>query len=349
MEFQSVYVSTLTKDMKTWNSPEAFILREWIFALCIFAGTLILATGVRLFLKRLHNDWKWQPLLQLAPTLSNLIYIIGLRLAVELAPLSERAEIWVDNAIYILAIIIILRLIQRAALLGITWSTLKSSNSQALHLGFIPLLRNVVTLFVFMTGGIMILKHFDYDVMSLVTALGVGSLAVGLAAKDTLSNMISGFIIIIDRNLRPGDRVNLNGAIGDVVEVGLRSTQIQTGDGNTLIVPNAELVNTKILNLSMPSRELSCTVSIRVPFSIPFSEVKEICLNILNQMNKLSRKRQSWVNLVSLSEGYQSIQIGFWVLDLNDSGGAISEFNERLLREFEERKMSLLLQGGTPT
>jgi small-conductance mechanosensitive channel len=188
----------------------------------------------------------------------------------------------------------------------------------------------------------MILKHFGYDVMSLLTALGVGSLAVGLAAKDTLSNMISGFILIIDQNLKPGDRVNLGGIIGDVQEIGLRSTKIRLGDGNTLIVPNADLVNTKIVNLSVPSRSTSCSVQVRLPYSVPFSKVRELSLNLLEKSEKVSQEKPRWVNLNSLSEGHQLIQIGFWVSEMNDCGSVISEFNEQLLGHLQNENIPLV-------
>lgn len=328
--------------MTVQPSQIARIFSEWILGGGVLIATSLAATGTHTFLKHLHKNHKWQFLRILAPSVSNLLYIIGLKLATEVAPLNSRTLVWVDGTVYVLAVFIFLHFIQKSALLGIEWSFLKENSSETLRKGFIPLLRNIITLFVFLTGVIMVLKHFNYDVMSLVTALGVGSLAVGLAAKDTLSNMISGFILIIDRNLRPGDRINLTGMIGDVEEIGLRSTQIKMGDGNTLIVPNSELVNTKILNLSIPTREISCSLSIRVPYSIPFSKIKTICLGILNQVNYASKTRKGWVNLASLANGYQAIDVGFWVSEMNEAGAAVSEFNELLLLRFQQEGIPLV-------
>jgi small-conductance mechanosensitive channel len=328
--------------METWYLQLTYIFKEWAPAIVVIAGTLFIKTLTKAILRRIHKDRKWTIIRQLSPSISNVIYIIGLKLFVDLSPFEGRVETWLNHVVYVFSIIIYLGLIQRAALIGIEWSAFKGDSSKTLQNGFIPLLRNVITLFAFFSGGIMILKHFNYDVMSLITALGVSSLAVGLAAKDTLSNMISGFILIIDQNLRPGDRINLGGTLGDVEEIGLRSTQMRLGDGNTLIVPNAELVNTKILNLSIPSRAMTCSVSIRIPYSFPFSEIKEICISTLKQVQKAAQEKPNWVNLTSLSEGHQFITIGFWVTDMNDSGAAISEFNERLLARFKDDKITLV-------
>jgi small-conductance mechanosensitive channel len=325
----------------------ATIMGEWILACVVLLLTFLGTTATRALLKRIHKDRNWPILRQLAPSISNVLYIIGFKITVDVAPLSGKIEVWLTDAIYILAVVIFLNLVQRAALIGIEWSTLKTNNSETLQLGFIPLLRNVITLFVFFSGCIMVLKHFNYDVMSLLTALGVGSLAVGLAAKDTLSNMISGFILIIDRNLRPGDRVNLGGTVGDVQEIGLRSTQIKIGDGNTLIVPNSDLVNTKILNLSLPNRETTCSAQIRVPCSTSFESVKALCLSILSQVSQVSRTKGASVNLLSLVDGHQLIQISFWVNEMNESGSALTEFLVQLLDRLNKENIELL--GPTRT
>ena len=262
---------------------------------------------------------------------------------IDLAPLSPKVELWCNSGVYVLFVFIFLNLVRRAALLGIEWGLFKSHTaSSAAQTGFIPLLRNGINLFVITMGGIMVLKHFNYDVMSLITALGVGSLAVGLAAKDTLSNMISGFTLIIDRNLRPGDRINLGGSTGEVDEIGLRSTRIRTGDGNMLIVPNSEMVNTKILNLSTPSLETTTSTQIRVPYTVDFERVKKICLEVVSQTKLAHPKKGPWVLIGAADQGHQVITVGFWVTHMDNTGGAVSEFLSILIPRMNREEIPLL-------
>lgn len=322
------------------------IMEEWLISFVVLGATVVVALCTRALLKKLHKDRGWTVFRELAPSISNVIYIFGLKIFAEVAPLRGRIEVWVDGAIYVLAVIFFLLLVQKAVLIGIDWTSLKSRPSDTLKLGFGPLLRNTITLFIFFMGIIMILKYFNYDVMSLVTALGVSSLAVGLAAKDTLSNMISGFILIIDRNLAPGDRINLGGTVGDVKEIGLRSTQLQMSEGNILIVPNTELVNTKILNLSMPNREITCSSKIRVPCSVPFLKVKDMSLSVLSKLENVNHERTPWVYLENLSDGHQALNIGFWVKDLNSSSVTVSDFNQQLLDSLQKEKIPLLSPLG---
>jgi len=331
--------------MEPQHPTSASALSEWIIAIGVICITFFSASAIKAILKRLRKERDWPILGALAPSLSNILYIVGFKIFADVAPLHGKFEAWIDGAIYVVTVIIVLGFLQRTALVTVAWSASKAHESEALDKGFIPLMRNVITLFIFFSGGIMMLQHFHYDVMSLLTALGVGSLAVGLASKDTLSNMISGFILIIDRNLRPGDRINLGGTVGDVEEIGLRSTKIKMGDGNTLIVPNSDMVNNKILNLSMPSREITCSVPIRVPYSVKFSVVRSVCLSLVVQIDAVAKHKKSWVHLVDLSKGYQLIHVGFWVMEMNDAGAAISDFNERLISKFQKDEIPFIPQN----
>lgn len=316
--------------------------RDGITALGIIAITFIAYPIVRAALARVAKIKTWTPLQPLVSQASSLVFVIGLMLFVEVAPLHRTLSLILNHAAYVIAVVIGLSLLRKALLIGIEWSSLRSTQSSTLQIGFIPLLRNIITLFVFLSGSIMVLKRFNYDVMSLVTALGVSSLAVGLAAKDTLSNMISGFMLIIDRNLKPGDKVNLGGSVGEVDEIGLRSTRIKTGDGNLLIVPNSELVNTKILNLSWPQPDVTCSSVIRVPIETPFDEVREHCRQAILEVSKARQDRNHWINLSSLAAGHQEIAMGFWVASLDDQGPAISELNQRLLKRLSDARISLV-------
>jgi small-conductance mechanosensitive channel len=166
-------------------------------------------------------------------------------------------------------------------------------------------------------------------------------LAVGLAAKDTLSNMISGFTLIIDSNLRPGDRINLGGLVGDVEEVGLRSTLILGTDGNRIIVPNADLVTTKIINFSMPDRRGRVASVLKFPLDAPYAKIEASILEVVAGLTKVAPLPAPGVGLVALQDGAQVVEVAFWVQDLGDAGGAQTAFHRQLLEKLSSRGIAL--------
>lgn len=317
-------------------------LKKWTLAAIVLAASVAVVALVRALIRIAGKNKRWTFLPDLAPALSNLTYIIGLQVAAEFMPVTPIVKEWIDKFIYVLAALLLVSVVRKAALLTLEWTASRGGPSQTLQQGFVPLFRNVITLFVFLAAGIMILKRFNYDVMSLVAALGVSSLAVGLAAKETLSNMISGFTLIIDRNLTPGDRINLAGSIGEVEEIGLRSTRIKTGDGNILIVPNSELANTRILNLSIPSALVTASSTFRVAYEVEFERVRSLCLRCIEEIPHARKDRGTWVNLVSLADGGQTITVGFWVSSLDEQSAAQSELNQKLVTRLRSEKIPLV-------
>ena len=333
--------------MRNIASELAQTIDGWLAPFLFLAAAFIGVALLRIVLQKIGKARNFVSIRELAPSLANLLYVVGLKAFADAAPLPPKIDSWIEAGIYVVGAFIVLGLVRRAALMMIEWGVVHANPSVKLQQqGFIPLFQNLITLFVFMMGAIMILKHFNYDVMSLITALGVGSLAVGLASKDTLSNMISGFTLIIDRNLTPGDRVSLGTVTGDVEEIGLRSTRINTGGGNTWIVPNSDLVNTKILNLSQPSRAMACSTKFRIPFDVPFTPVKQASLEVMNTIEFVSKELGKWVIINTLEQGCQLITAGFWIEDINNEGAAISEFNEKV--QVKLKALGVPLLGPVP-
>ena len=315
--------------------------KSWTLATVTFILFMLIAALIKTLFKKVHQHQGWDIFHELAPFISNLIYLFGLQVFFVISPTPEKIEKWVSDLIFVVSVFIFFRMLQKTILSAAEWSISKSESSQTLRQGFLPLIKNITALLILFSGGIVILKHFNYDAMSLLTALGVGSLAVGLAAKETLSNMISGFTLIMDRNLRPGDEILANNVVGKVKEIGLRSTQILLVDGNTLIVPNCDLVNTKILNLTSPSLEKLCTVQFRVTLETSFQRVKSISLGILENHRLVRHSEAKTVSLQNLSDGNQLIQVSFWVNQRADLLSMTSYFNETLLERLQNENISL--------
>ena len=310
-------------------------LEDWLTAFTVLVLFLAVTALSQKILKKIHGNRNWRVINELAPTGFKLLYAAGIFLFFELTPLQGRLRLWLDSGVYFLTLFFFLRLVYRSAILGLDWSVKQNLNASVLQQGFVPLVKNLITIFVFIMGIIMVLRHYNEDVMSLVTALGVSSLAVGLAAKDTVSNMIAGFILIIDRNLMPGDRITLSDQTGDVNEIGLRSTQIRLPNGTTLVVPNSELANTKILNLSRPIRPVTCVSQVRVPFQVSFDRARGHCEKASQAIAEILKEKLILFQLISLADGHQLIQITFWVPEHSRTNAVLSEFNQRLLENFK--------------
>ena len=113
----------------------------------------------------------------------------------------------------------------------------------------VPILVKMMRLFVGVLGLVFVLQNLGVNVSALVAGLGVGGIAIALAAKDALANVFGSITIFTDRPFHVGDVVDIDGVVGTVEEVGLRSTRVRTSSGSVMTIPNARVANAKIDNI----------------------------------------------------------------------------------------------------
>jgi small-conductance mechanosensitive channel len=117
--------------------------------------------------------------------------------------------------------------------------------------------------FVLGIGALMLLKHFNVSITPLLTALGVGGLAVALALQDTLANFFAGVHILVETPIRLGDFVKLStGEEGVVTDIGWRTTRVRTGSNNTIVIPNTKITSGILTNFGMPDGRVVTEVTI---------------------------------------------------------------------------------------
>jgi small-conductance mechanosensitive channel len=186
--------------------------------------------------------------------------VLGLFVAIESAELPPRlaAQIHV-----VLEVAIILSVtITVAGVLGTLVAA--ASERRALAVGVTGLFQTSVRLAVVLIGGLVLLSSLGIAITPILTALGVGGLAVALALQDTLSNLFAGIHLLADRPIRVGDYVKISAenVEGHVVDVGWRSTRIRMLQNNVVIVPNKKVAESVITNYDLG--ETRVVVLIRV-------------------------------------------------------------------------------------
>lgn len=116
---------------------------------------------------------------------------------------------------------------------------------------FIPFLNDLSMVFIITAAGFVFLgRVFEVDVVALITGLGIGGLALALAARETLENLFASFTIFLDLPFVVGDNIQIGTISGDIEKIGFRSTRIRGADGNLILVPNRLLTSQSLENMS---------------------------------------------------------------------------------------------------
>ncbi len=334
------------------DSLYLFWTKELLVALIIFAIFWLLAKLLRYILTTwgpkftsfTATDLDDRILARITPPASLLVVFGGLYLAIKTLPLPDKAHVAVSGAVFIITIAILSNIAWRAMDELLRWyAGLMAENGRGgLDRQLLPLAEKLGTIFLVGTALIIVLKHFNYDILSLVTALGIGSLAIGMAAKDTLANMISGFTLMIDRPFRIGDRIQLSGGqLGDVQDIGLRSTKIKTMDNQLLIIPNSDLCNTILTNQAFPDVRAKGRINIGVAYGSDVEQVKALLVTTALEVSEVLRDPPPEAYFTAFGDSALQMALFFWVDEYTKVFPITDRINTLLLRRLAEQGITI--------
>jgi len=238
-------------------------------------------------LKRIASRTKWQgdeilvDALRGAPLLWFLLAgIYGALEALDVAPEVDSA---LKKALLVLAVLSVTWVAARAVA-GFVQLYSRSVGGIMLSTSMFP---NVMKAIVVLIGLLIALQSLGISIAPLLTALGVGGLAVALALQDTLSNLFSGIHVIASKQVRPGDYVKLDsGGEGYVTDVTWRYTTIRALPNNLIVVPNAKLASAIVTNFSLPEAEMAVLVEVGVSYGSDLERVERVTCEVARETMK---------------------------------------------------------------
>jgi small-conductance mechanosensitive channel len=200
--------------------------------------------------------------------------ILGLHLAAQSSSLPPRPAAVIGKLLLVLWIISATAVASKLAVLLVR----QFSGGLSTALPVTTLTQNIASLTVIAFGALILLNSLGVSVTPILTALGVGGLAVALALQDTLSNLFAGFYISLAGQVRPGDYVKLDsGQEGYVTDITWRSTALRALPNNLIVVPNAKLAQAIVTNYHLPEKRMS----LLLPVSVSYDSDPEVVERIL--------------------------------------------------------------------
>jgi len=203
---------------------------------------------------------------------------------------------------------------------------------------YYSMISKILNVFVVIVAIIAVLDRLGFNVTSLITSLGVGSLAVGLAAQDTIKNFISGILLVTDRQFRIGDRVYIRdiGVEGYVHDIGLRTTRIVTISGNNLItVPNSKLTEGIIENALYPEPKVKDSVEVGVAYGSDVEKVKELLLKATEGVKGILKEPPPSVYFINFGDSSLLFKLIYYVESKEVAFSVKSKVHENVKRLFE--------------
>jgi small-conductance mechanosensitive channel len=223
---------------------------------------------------------------------------------------------------------------------------IKLYTSQVKGLPSSSLLVNVSGIVIFTLAALISLQTMGVAVAPILTALGVGGLAVALALQETLANFFSGIVIILSRQLRPNDYVRLEtGEEGYVTDITWRNTTIRSLTNNTIIVPNSTMSNSVITNYYQPGKQLSVILPARVGYGTDLARVEEVTLEVgrevLQEVPGCVPETEPLVRYNNFGEISVDFSVILTIREFVDQYAVQHEFMKRLHRRFADEGIEI--------
>ncbi len=221
------------------------------------------------------------------------------------------------------------------------WPKASKGEMGRLDKNVILTIRKALSVLLWAIGLLMAIEGAGVDIKALLTTLGIGGIAVALASQDTVKNVIGGITVFLDRTFRIGDRIKVGSYEGYVEDVGVRSTRLRTPDGYLITMPNYQVVEGAVQNLSLePARKI--TKEIALSASTTGEQIDQAIAILKHLPADIKEVRQE---VLAAFTGFSSSQLTltfvYYIKRGKDLYGTQTTVNKYLLQKFSEQGIIL--------
>lgn len=200
---------------------------------------------------------------------------------------------------------------------------------------------------IYTAGAILALDILGLNIMPFVAGASVAGIAIGFAAKDTLSNLIAGILLIIDRPFEVGDRIEVwsapqNSATwGDVIDIGLRATKIRTTDNIVIVIPNNEIMKRDIINYTTITEEIRVRIPIGIAYEADVNKAKDLIINVALELDWVMHEPAPKVVVRNFGESSVDLQARIWIREPRRRMDTISYVTDRIKEVFQREGIEI--------
>jgi MscS family membrane protein len=275
------------------------------------------------------------------------VFIIVAGIYVAFATINDLPGVISDNMAVLLTIVLIYiaaYLLSNLATALINWykSDVAPKTESELDDVLMPFLSKAVVIIVFMLATLMALGVLGQDITPLIATLGVGGIAVAFAAQELLSNVFGAIAILSDRPYKIGDRIQLSsGMVGDVAEIGLRSTRIKTLDSRLIVVPNSDISKSNIINYSLPDTKVRFDINVGISYDSDVEKATSVLLDIAGHTEGVLKDPLPKVYIKDLGNFSINLMMHVWVNDYKLSWDVPDRIYRETLKRFAAERIEI--------
>ncbi len=208
----------------------------------------------------------------------------------------------------------------------------------------LDLLHKSSSIIIWTLGFLLILSFWGINVGPALAGLGVAGLAVAFALQKTLGNIFGGISLILDKNMKTGDVIDVNAdglQKGKVIDIGLRSTKLQTFDKEVLIVPNGNLADAAFINVAQPGPSIRIVVPFGVEYGSNIKKVKKLVIKEIENVEGLDKNEDINVRFLEMADSALNFKAYFYIKNYSDKLSALDQANTLIYEVLNKNKIGI--------
>ena len=190
-------------------------------------------------------------------------------------------------------------------------------------------------------GVFVSFQFLGIDLTGLAVIFGFLSVGIGFGLQNVTSNFISGLIVLFERPISVGDRVEVNNIEGDVQEINIRSTKVKTLDNISIIVPNSQFVSQDVVNYSHGDPTYRLHVNVGVAYGSKLEDVLKALNEVAEESDNVLSNPSHDVHLRNFGDSAWDMKLLVWIPDVKDKYAILNELNQAIVRKFREMKIEI--------
>ncbi|MBP5135836.1 MAG: mechanosensitive ion channel [Paludibacteraceae bacterium] len=319
-------------------------VQDILISLAFIVGAIVLGRLVRWFAEKVLPKLTAKTQTQLddvlvevlkAPMLFALT-LVGFWIGIKRLTLSANVMTLIGDAYRFLMVISATWFVSRAVstFINVILKEKVNDESSKMDEHALSLIKKVSSFVIWSIGIITALNNAGVDVGALIAGLGIGGVAIALAAQDTAKNIFAGIMILFDRPFKIGELITIDGTTGYVEDMGIRSTKLRTYSGQLVVIPNYKTADSNLTNITRePARRIE--LNLGLTYSTTPEQMKK-AIDLLNALPKSVDGLEKRVKVYFTSFGDFSLNITCWYYIKKDSDlfETQSAVNLQVLDEF---------------
>ncbi len=206
----------------------------------------------------------------------------------------------------------------------------------------IPLVAKILKAVTIILAFIFIFDTWNINIGPLLATAGLAGVAIGFAVRDSLANILGGIQLVLDKTFKVGDKIRLeSGEMGEILDIGIRSTKLRTYDNEVIYIPNGSLANMKIKNFTVPDLSVRVNVNFGVEYGSDPEHVRDVILEAVKKIDTVIEQPKPVVEFLAMSDSSLDFVARAWVKNYTEAYSTKLKVTDEIYNALNKAKIGI--------